>query len=121
MSFLKHILFIILVILLFFANRSLGQEYILFKKQKGFSDTMVSHNIRMYLNQVESISSDTVVHFYNFYCTSFPNIIPSSIDQRKPEVDTSGISTDLLVTAIVGYKSDTTGILKKLPKRNLAS
>ncbi len=118
MNFSKQIYSISFSLLLLFVMPCFSQEYIVFKRQKGFNKATLSGMIEMSQNHVETASADTVVDIYNYYFTSNSEMIPLLTlieDERKDSLLTR-IKADLVVSAVVVRKMGGVVLTKVLSK-----
>lgn len=115
---LKQIYSITLALGLIYVIPSYSQEYIIFKKQKGFNKTAVLREIDLSQNYVQSEFPDTIIDIYNYYFTSNHDVLPQlgsfEIEQQNSQL--THLAVDFVVSAVVARKTGTDVSTKVLSK-----
>lgn len=97
-----------------------GQEYVIFRKKKGFNSTTLSENISLYQNHVTTAKSpDTLIDLYNYYYNhpeKYRLYELNFFEKQAPNTKLTSIPADLIVTAVVQHLPGTRIPLKKLTK-----
>jgi len=120
---LKILLLTLFACALLSAMPGYSQEYIIFRKKKGFNSTILSENISLYQNHVTTAKSpDTLIELYNYYYNRPGNYRIHELrpfEKQDPNTKLTSIPADLLVTAVVQHLPGTRIPLKKLTKAQL--